>query len=527
MFIPRIKCENICGRTSIANALRVYYAGAEEARLGAVLGEFTPYIRLVTVDSADDADLIVRIDAEISDRAEYYELSSHGGKVTIVAVDFRGLVCAAATFSQMIIDKSGELFLLDGDISDYPDKGFRGFMIDVGRKYIPMDEFRAQILMLAKSKMNKLHLHLLDTQGCSVDFDSYKRIPSPDAQGRKYSKDDLRELVAYAAIFDIDVIPEMDMPGHSFNLTKAYPEMRCDADNPNGWAACISTEATYDYARAILTEVAEIFPYEYLHVGTDEIDMKDIISKRGPQVQDWERCRRCNAFFGAMGLHTTTDRFYYFIRRVYDIVTSLGKKMMMWNDNIDISVSPDLPRDILIHFWRVAAPMRGPREGCSMQRFIDEGFEVVCSDYPNTYAEKEYMNWAKLKEWNVNRDPADAGDRADLILGSVMCAWEDQPHLKYSLYSAVPAFADRAYNLRPIDDEASFNLALSRFVLGPSLPEGVDLFGKYLYAVLMFDNELSPISENADRAELSSLLSSLGCLSEYEKHAVAAYKRWL
>ena len=528
MFIPRVKCEKMSGCTAICAQVSVYYGGKEEKRLSAVLGEFTPYLSFFVAEAAEDADLVVRIDAEISDRAEYYELTSHGGRVTVVATDFRGLVGAAATLSQMIIEKDGALLLLDGDITDYPDKGFRGFMVDVGRKYIPMDEFRAQILMVAKSKMNKLHLHLLDTQGCSVDFDSYKLIPSPDARGRKYSKDDLRALVAYAAIFDIDVIPEMDMPGHSFNLTRAYPEMRCDADNPNGWAACISTEATYDYARTILTEVAEIFPYEYLHVGTDEIDMKDIISSRynAHQVQDWERCRRCNEFFGKMGLHTTTERFYYFLRRVYDIVKSLGKKMMMWNDNIDISVSPDLPRDILIHFWRVAAPMRGPREGCSMQRFLDEGFEVVCSDYPNTYANAEYMEWERLKAWNVDREPADAGDLSHLILGPVMCAWENPPNLKHSIYTAVPAFADRAYDLRPIDDEPAFDLALSRFVLGPSLPEGVDLFGKHLYAPLMFDNERSPIVEGAEE-EFGALLDSLRLLSEYEKHAIAAYKRWL
>jgi hypothetical protein len=161
-----------------------------------------------------------------------------------------------------------------------------------------------------------------------------------------------------------------------------------------------------------------------------------------------------------------------------------------------------------------------------MQRFLDEGFEVVNSDYPNTYAIKEYACWKRLKAWNVDTDPADAGDKAALILGPIMCAWEDRPHLKHSIYSAVPAFADRAYNQQPIDDEPAFNLALSRFVLGPSLPEGVDLFGKHLYAPLMFDNERSPIVEGAEE-EFGALLDSLRLLSEYEKHAIAAYKRWL
>ena len=134
-----------------------------------------------------------------------------------------------------------------------------------------------------------------------------------------------------------------------------------------------------------------------------------------------------------------------------------------------------------------------------MQRFIDEGFEVINSDYPNTYFVKEYIDWERTKVWNIDRVPADAGEKANMILGAFACAWEDRVHLKHSIYSALPAFADRTWNLAPIDDEESFNTALSRFVLGPSIDEGFNVFGDYLIAPFMFDNSLSPISETADR----------------------------
>ena len=525
MFIPRVKNEKTSGKSKLDLPIKAYYAGETEKRLSRVLGEFMPYLATEAEKTYESAALCVKIDKNISDIPEYYEIKSSDGIISLTAVDFRGLVSAAATLAQMTSVSDGEIYVLDGEISDYPDKAFRGFMIDTGRKYIPLDEFFAQILLVAKSKMNKIHIHLTDTQGCSFEIKEYDKLPS--AHGKKYTRDDLKAIVAYAAIFDIDIIPEVDIPGHAFNIIKPYPEFLCDADGPNGWAMCISKEDTYDYARTMLSYVAEIFPYEYLHVGTDEIDMQDIVTKNGIQMQDWQRCRRCNEFFGKMGLDSVTDRFYYFVHRIYEIVTSLGKKMMMWNDNIDISKSPDLPRDILIHFWRVAAPRRGPVEGCSMQRFIDEGFEVVNSDYPHTYFVKEYIDWERIKAWNIDKAPADAGEKANLILGSFACAWENRAHLKHSIYSALPAFADRTWNLKPIDDEESFDTALTRFVLGPSISDGFNVFGDYLIAPFMFDNNLSPISERADKEKTRELFESLSCLSRDGEFAKAAYLRGL
>lgn len=523
MFIPRVKRETVNGKYLLNLPARVYFSGECERRLYKVLCEFMPYLNAKSEPCPENADISVKIDKNLSDIAEYYEIKSNDGKVTLTATDFRGLVNAAATLAQMTAVSEGKIYVLSGEISDYPDKAFRGFMIDTGRKYIPLDEFFAQILLVAKSKMNKIHIHLTDTQGCSFEIEKYDKLPS--AHGRKYTREELISIVEYAAIFDIDVIPEVDIPGHAFNIIKPYPEFLCDADEPNGWAMCISNEKTYEYARDMLSFVAEIFPYEYLHVGTDEVDMRDIVTKNGIQMQDWQRCRRCNEFFGKMGLESVTERFYYFVHRIYDIVKSLGKKMMMWNDNIDISKSPDLPRDILIHFWRVAAPMRGPIEGCSMQRFIDEGFEVINSDYPNTYFVKEYIDWERTKVWNIDRVPADAGEKANMILGAFACAWEDRAHLKHSIYSALPAFADRTWNLAPIDDEESFNTALSRFVLGPSIDEGFNVFGDYLIAPFMFDNSLSPISETADRDVAKKLFSSLTHLCACGEFAKKAYLR--
>ena len=524
MFIPRVKSEKLGDSYRLKPFVRVYFADATAKSILPAITELMPYLRLKVLDSKKNADFVFETLAGISKNAEYYEITSDLAKVFVSAKDRQGHINALATLAQLISYKDGELYISAAEIKDYPDKPFRSFMLDTGRKYIDIPEFKAQILMMAKAKMNKLHWHISDSRGYPMEFDSYNLI-SPDKNGRKYTKDEVRELVAYAAIFGIDVIPEIDMPGHSNSLIQAVPELACNTKRrANKWCMCISNEKSYDYARAILTEIAELFPYEYIHIGTDEIDMRDVKTKNGIQMQDWCKCESCNKFFKKLGAKTVTERFYYFLRRAYDIVTSLGKKLIIWNDNIDISVSPDIPRDILIEFWRVAGEHRGPREGCSMQRFIDEGFEVINADYPMTYIDlPEYLTWDKIKTWDLTSFPADSGDRAYQILGAETCAWDVQVHWPYSLYTVVPAFADRCYNLAPVTDEDGFKVALTKLALGPSTPDGLNIFGTFVRDIVMTDDSGKILAKNCDKEAFKEMLKALKKQNSAEMALTKAY----
>ena len=524
MFIPRVKQEKIFDSYRLKTNVKVYFADATAKSVLPAITEFMPYLKLKAVEAKKDADFVFETRAGISPNAEYYEIASAVAKVYVSAKDRAGHINALATIAQLISYKDGEFYITAAEIKDYPDKPFRAFMLDTGRKYIDIPEFKAQILMMAKAKMNKLHWHISDSKGYPIEFDSYTFI-SPDKNGRKYTKDEIRELVAYAAIFGIDVIPEIDMPGHSFSLIKAYPELACQTKRrPNTWCMCISNEKSYDYVKAVLTEIAELFPGEYIHIGTDEIDMTDVKTKQGREMQDWTKCSSCNSFFKKLGAKTVTERFYYFLRRAYEIVSSLGKKMIIWNDSIDISKSPELPRDILIEFWRVAAPGRGPREGCSMQRFIEEGFEVINADYPMTYIDlPEYLTWDKIKTWDLTNFPAEAGDKAYQILGAETCAWDVQKHWPYSLYTVVPAFADRCYNLAPVTDESGFKVALTKLALGVATPEGLNIFGTYVKDIVMTDDTGKILAENCDKEAFREILKALKKQNSSERALTKAY----
>ena len=522
MIIPRAKKEIIGGSFVIASQIRVK-TDAESGFALMLISEMTPYLLPVCAEG-NAYDVSVVIDPSVSDKNEYYKLSSGAGRIEITAKDKRGVVGAIATLSQIVYENDGVYYVDEAEIEDYPDKEFRSFMIDTGRKYIPLDELRAEILMMARAKMTKLHWHITDSQGCPVHFETLRGMNSPDPEGRKYTKEEMRSIVDYAGAFMIDVIPEIDMPGHSFTLVKYDPNLACRADRIEGWDICIGNEASYKYVENIFRELTDIFPYEYYHIGTDEIDMRDVHSQWGWEIQDWDKCSVCNEKFTKLGLNTVTERFYYFLKRVHAILAKLGKKIMMWNDSIDISKSPDLPRDILIEFWRVAGEHRGPREGCSMQRFLEEGFTVVNADYPNTYIDlPEYLNWNKLRRWDLTKDPANSAEYSAKVIGAESCAWDVQRHYAFSIYTTVPAFADRAYNLAPVTDDEGFGIALTRLALGASVPRGFNMFDSQLRDFILGYNDCDIFKEGADKESFKKLLLSLTATSADQKKLISAY----
>lgn len=516
MFLPRVKRENISKmRIHLNFPLKVWCNDRPSRDLLPVLHEMMPYGEFVR-STREEATLSLCVVSGISPSSEYYEISVKDGKIEIRAKDYRGLVNAAATLAQAVVAEGNGFYLPEMQIADYPDSAFRSVMIDPARHVIPMDEVHSIILGMARSKYNKLHVHLSDAEGFSYLSDAYDLPPSP---GTPYTKSDLREIVAYAAMFAIDVIPEIDVPAHGFSLTKKFDHLKCHSEEEenggeplSGWNICIGNDESYTFIRNVLSELCEIFPYEYVHIGTDEISMADI--EQEPRwISCTCQCKVCNARFLPMGYETLLSRYYYFVNRVYDIVHDLGKKMMMWNDQVDISVDPPIPHDILIEFWRVAAPSRGPVEGCSMQRFLEVGFEVVNADYPNTYVDY-YMVWKRLKDWNLMKNPADASPYAHRVLGGETCAWEgsNYPHYLHALYFTFPTFGDRLWNIEtPLCDDRTTMLALTRACLGCNVPDDFDLFS-YLNGVPLSDAKKMKgniFLENADRNALRAILQAL------------------
>lgn len=269
------------------------------------------------------------------------------------------------------------------------------------------------------------------------------------------------------------------MPAHATRIVRLLPELRCKPEkgDPSTWAMCIGTEDTYTFVDRVVGELGPLFSSPLFHIGTDELEFLDMPDS---YVRiSWRECTVCRERMQKEGLKDERALFYYFVRRVDDIVKKHGKRLMMWNDQIDIG-KPDevtIPKDVLIHFWRIAAPGRGPVENCSYEGFLQKKFQVVNSFYPETYIDF-YMDDARLAKWNPYTVPEAPEAYRAQVLGGFMCAWSGHDMYRRALPGSIPFFADRVWNAAPIDNPDAFARALPRHIFGPWTPEG-ELDGLY------------------------------------------------
>lgn len=520
MILPRPQEEWLGEAIPLENIPSFSVCGEGVRPILLTLEHLLPQLQLA---EGEGARFVLAIRPELSAHAEYYEIESCAEHVCVSAVDYAGLVHGVATLSALLSCRDGGCSIREARIRDWPDTSFRSYMLDPARGRIPMDEIRAVIVGMARAKMNKLHLHLSDHEGYAYRSRAIPGLPQISSGG--YTREELEEIVSLCGIFGIDVIPEIDVPAHSSALVGWMPRLGCQSNNGSDfspWNLCLGNEESYLLISRLLGELAEIFPYEYIHVGTDEIHMGDIPTHPDRPISHCMDCTACNSFFAPMGYDTLQKRFYYFVRRVHAILRSLGKRMMIWNDNIDISTTPDIPRDVFIEFWRVAAEGRGPVEGCSMQGFLNAGFDLINADFPNTYLE-EYVSFEKLCDWNPLCEPA--ADVDGHIRGLEACLWGggSLPQYSYVAFFALPLYGDRAWNCtKPIPRGKETALALTRAVLGAEAPYDFDLFSYFsevpLSNACLSENEI--FAKNADLSALREKLSALSLANRDAAHLV-------
>ena len=240
-------------------------------------------------------------------------------------------------------------------IEDSPAYAYRGVLIDISRHFRTVEFLKRQIDMMARLKMNRLHLHLTDAAGWRIECESYPRlhtyaawrIPATwkewwygdrkhveegteGAYGGYLTKAEARELVAYAAERYITIIPEIEMPGHSDEVLAAYPELRCTNLAERQGDLCIGKEETFRMMQAILDEIIEIFPSEYIHIGGDE-------AGKG----DWKLCDDCKRRMQEEGLETVDELQSYMIERMERYLNARGRQIIGWDEILEGGLAPN------------------------------------------------------------------------------------------------------------------------------------------------------------------------------------------
>jgi len=497
VIIPRPKLLRADGgyfRLTRNTPLLAHAGCAGEAKLlSSLLADGTGVecrVRRGKARGAIEMQLVPRL-PDVSPSDDGYLINVTREAVTLKAVTGRGLYYAGQSLLDLVRRAEGGWIIPCCAVADWPDCSYRGFMADPARHFYSLDRLKWDVDLLARNKYTHFHLHFSDAESFTLPTRRYPKLNMvPPGPHGVYTRSELRELCRYAAARKIEIVPEIDLPGHASYILAQYPELRCRVahDKPKDWAICVGSEKTYRFLERLLDEIVPLFPGNLFHVGGDELEFKEHIDRI---FFSWRECPECRDRMRRNSLANYRELFYYFLIRLRRMLAKHGKRMMMWNDNIDIAKPNTVPRDILQQFWRIAGKGRGPRRGCSLNKFVENGFQVVNSFYPDTYLDL-YLREERLVKWHPRKNPPVSGANRHRIIGGECCAWSDGGKDPYprTLPSALAVFGDRLWNRSPVARPDRFAAALARHILGPQTPEEMAVLFHVLGAMALHGGKL-------------------------------------
>jgi hexosaminidase len=292
--------------------------------------------------------------------AETYHLQIDSTSLTIYGADAAGVFRGIQTMRQLLPssfhrkEQHASWALPSLSINDSPAFKWRGMLLDCCRHFFSKDVIKQYIDLLAYYKMNVLHWHLTEDQGWRIAIDKYPKLTEIGAwrkgedgkpYGGFYSKEDIKEIVAYAQERHITIVPEIELPGHSQAAIAAYPHLSCTGaqlEVGTKWGVfkdvyCAGNDSTFQFLEAVLTEVIDLFPSEYIHIGGDE----------SPKYR-WEHCSKCQKRIKDEQLKDEHELQSYFIQRIATFLESKGKKLVGWDEILE----GGLAQNAIVQSWR-------------------------------------------------------------------------------------------------------------------------------------------------------------------------------
>lgn len=300
---------------------------------------------------------------------EGYRLVVDKDGMVVSANTERGLFYGFQTFTQMLPEDIGKvrysrIVIPTCQIVDYPRFAWRGSHLDVSRHFFSVSQVKKQLDLMAMYKLNKFHWHLTDDHGWRIESEKYPllndvgswrvdrddqpwgeadpaREDEPRSNGGYYTREEIEEVVAYAAERYIDVVPEVDFPGHCCAILEAYPALACAGDDttytvqfgpywPPRAILCGGNDSVMTFLKDVMDEIIPLFPYQYIHIGGDEA-VKD----------NWKRCPRCQARIKKLGLDGEEGLQGWMMCEIENYVASKGKRIIGWDEILEGGVSAD------------------------------------------------------------------------------------------------------------------------------------------------------------------------------------------
>lgn len=419
---------------------------------------------------------------------EGYELSVTPSGVFIKASHKAGIFYAVQTILQLLPptiynNATGwEKWEIPAvEIKDFPRFAYRGMHLDVSRTFFDKDVIYNYLDWLSYHKINTFHWHLSDDNGWRLEIKKYpfltekgawrgpdEVIPAAYGSGNRryggfYTQEDVKDIIKYAADRNIEIIPEIDMPGHSKAVVGAYPQVGCDnktefissnGEVKNVW--CVGKADNYKMLDNIIKEIAQLFPSKVIHIGGDEVNM-----------DNWKECPTCQAFMKEKGMKQEIELLNYFVRQLERIVNKHGKVMAGWDEILD---GGELRKDTRIYAWRsVKKGIEAVKKG---QPTVMQVGEYCYYDMKQTPLERGH-NWAGIVtlEKAYSLDPVGTfdvtTDEQKLILGPQGALWTELLNkpvrfMEYQNYPRTCALAEIGWTNQDLRDFNDFNYRLTK-----------------------------------------------------------------
>ena len=407
---------------------------------------------------------------------EGYKLDITNNKIKITAKTTTGLFYALQTLRQLLPIEveihqkmNTPVYLPALTITDYPAFEWRGSLIDVSRHFYSIEYLKKHIDRLAYYKMNKLHLHLADDQGWRIEIKKYPELTMQgawrnydnhdsicmrqsannpdfiinprfiirkegqnDIYGGYYTQEQIKDLIQYAASRHIEIIPEIDMPGHSTVVIANYPHLSCTGKT--GWGKqfsvplCVCNEEVYTFVENVLSEIIELFPSQYIHIGADEVDKTT-----------WRESEICKELMERESIKNVEELQSYFVHRVQNFVESKGKQIIGWDEVLEGGIDSN----VTVMYWRSWIPS-------VPEKATKNGNKVIMCPVNPFYFDYSPNKSTLYNVYNVNIIPRDMPEeRANLIKGAQANLWAEkipsENRADFLMFPRMTALAERVW----------------------------------------------------------------------------------
>lgn len=420
--------------------------------------------------STGTADIVLVVDDTLPLGPEGYRLDIQPHRISIVGTTAVGVVYGAQSLLQLLPQEAGGQVEIEcRSVEDRPRFAWRGLMLDVSRHFMPLPFLRKIVDLLALHKMNTLHLHLTDDQGWRMEIKKYPLLTEVGGRRDKtlvghltesreapvyddvphegwYTQDELRDLVAYAAERGVTIVPEIEMPGHAQAAIAAYPELGVHGDSVDvcpTWGIIEHIfnpfESTLEFLQDVLTEVMDVFPSKFIHIGGDEAVKKQ-----------WKTSEKVQARIRELGLHDEDEMQAYIVGRMSEFLAANDRRLIGWDEIIE----GGLAKNAAVMSWR------GESGGLTAAM---EGHDVVMAPVGFTYldlyqtdnpdgepvAQGGYLPLDRVYQY----EPIPAGlsaDKAFHVLGTQAQLWTEympeSDHVEYMAFPRLSALAEVAWS---------------------------------------------------------------------------------